>query len=155
MQTIEQLGVNRLHDEIRAGRSTLPLLRDFLKDYGTANIQMFSGAISGSLALIRQAEAVGWAFETEGRAMWNSSSLAVELTRACAERDLMLVCEITKLVAGTVDKLQGAISFGAKEEQGPLRVEVVSLPNRETATMIERDDAGNIKSSAQLERDVA
>jgi hypothetical protein len=36
-----------------------------------------------------------------------------------------------------------------------LQVEIVSLPSRLTTTEITRDDAGNIKSSAQLERDLA
>ena len=157
MSELESLGANRLHDEIKAGRSVLPLLRDFMRDYGSANVGMLSGALSGSLALIRSAEAAGVTFEIEGRSIGPASGLAVQLTRAFAERDLMGICELTKIVAGSIDGLRssGAINFDPPKEPeaGPLRVEVVSLPARETSTAVERDEKGNIASSTQIERD--
>ena len=69
MSELESLGANCLHDEIKAGRSVLPLLRDFMRDYGSANVGMLSGALSGSLALICSAEAAGVTFEIEGRSI--------------------------------------------------------------------------------------
>lgn len=41
------------------------------------------------------------------------------------------------------------------EEKDPVRVEIVSMPARETATKVRRDPAGDITSSVQFEQDVA
>lgn len=161
MNELESLGVNRLHDEIKAGRDVLPLLRDLLRDFGTANIGLFAGAVTGALALIRSAESSGITFDLHGQSMAASSALAVEFTRTFAERDLMKVCELTKIVAGSIDGLRakGVISFDPpadkeEKEAGPLRVEIVSMPARETTTAIKRDGTGAITESTQLEKDV-
>ena len=57
--SLEKLGEQRLHEEMRAGRSVIPLFRDLLNDYGTARIEILVGAISAGLGLIGSLQARG------------------------------------------------------------------------------------------------
>lgn len=152
---LDQIGTNRLFDELKAGNPSLPLFRDLLKDYGTANMNFFAGAISGALSLLRKGEASGMQFKHEGKAIDKSSALSVAFTRAIAQRDLMQVCELTKLIAGATDALRksGSIDFNDTGDDKPVRVHVLSQPTRETVAEITRDSYGSISNTKQTQRD--
>jgi len=160
MTELENLGAARLYDEIKAGNPALPLLKDFLKDYRMATFELFSGAISAAIALIRKAESVGVVFDVGGQPIANSSELAVDFTRAFAERDLLRVCDLVRLVASCVDGLRGAgcvfCDVPEKQPEQPhVLVEIVSSPARETTTTIKRDADGEIEAIANVQRDFA
>jgi hypothetical protein len=158
--SLEKLGAERLREELKAGRPTLPVLRDLLKDYGTSNIAVFSGALSEAITLIGDAQAKGLKLSIGGRPIGGAAAICVELNRSMQQKDFMLLCEQVKIVAGGVDAIRGRINWSrtantAENATAPVRVEVVSLPTRKTTSEVYRDLAGNIVASTQVERDAA
>lgn len=167
--SLEILGKQRLYEEMKAGRSVMPLFRNLLNDYGTARIEVLTGAISAGLGLIASLQDRGVKLMIHSPSGGNKSSgsskrelgapgqLALEMTRA-ASSDLMLFVDQVKLVGSTLDATRNMFVWdqnrtAESKDNAPLKVEVVAMPTRETTTAIARDGSGNIKSSVAIERD--
>ena len=83
---LEKLGEARFIDQLRKNQPVLPVFRDLFKDYGTSNQQIFAGAISSALGLLRDAELKGLkiqAKQKETQDLFNrgSSQLTIDLQR--------------------------------------------------------------------------
>ena len=153
--SLDIIGSVRLLEEVKAGRDVSPLFRDLLKDYGTANFNMFSGAVSCALGVLGRADASGVVLERQEGLYVSSAALAVDFNRALARRDLMRVCELVAVVCRGLDELtqKGAIHFDVPAERPALRVEIVAQAPRKTTTSVLRDGEGEITETVQYQSD--
>jgi hypothetical protein len=171
-QSLQDVGAQRIVDELRAGRSVLPVLRDLFRNPGgsTPDSAMFAGAISECLGLVRQAQAGGVKFSFGGRRdiqdriTPGASAMAVRLNRAMGARDLLGMSQEILALAAVVDSIRPSVRFNSPSSAGsfgkvastsePIPVQVISMPPRKTDTKFLHDDMGNVTWAGQVSEDV-
>jgi hypothetical protein len=91
---------------------------------------------------------------TGGRITWPQLyySFSTDLSRFNGELKSLLqaAVDLRKAVPGLT-----ATPAGRAEDNKPQKIEITAMPRRETATLVKRDQAGDIASSVQLEQDAA
>ena len=153
------LGSRRLRDGLRTGEVAVNVFRDLLKDFGTDGFSCFTGAMSEGLRLIDTAQTKGWRFNREGTPIGSPSDIAVQVNRAVAQRDIMLLCEYVRLVSGALDAMRGQIDWSLsanadKPDQRPIPIAIVAMPTRESSLELTRDEDQEITSTRTIERDI-
>ena len=166
---MSNLGVLRLHEELKAGRPTLAVFRDLIRDVGTGQQGPFIGACSEGLRLLGEAQASKVKFrcadkQTEGVLSRPASQLAIDANRLVAARDWIGLSALLIAVSAGLDGIRGNLDFTGKSRRRdgkptgtsatiPLKVEIVGQNPRVTTTKVNRNAAGDIVSTMHLEED--
>jgi hypothetical protein len=162
------LGALRLHEELKAGRPTLPVFRDLIRDAGTAQAGPFLGACSEALRLLADAQARRVRFkcrDAQAQAILNKSpsQLAIDANRLLAARDWIGLSAMLMAWSAGLDGIRGMIDFNPKPARRsgkptatsePIPVKIVGQVPRMATTKIKRNGAGDIIESFQLHEDV-
>ena len=153
------LGSRRLREGLRIGEGAIDVFRDLMKDFGTDGFSCFAGAMSEGLRLIEVAQAKGWRFTQGSNPIGSTSNIAIQINRATAQRDILLLCEYVKIVSGVLDAMRGKIDWSLtanadKPNQQPIPIAIVSMPTRESSLELTRDDDQEIVTTRTIERDI-
>lgn len=170
-----QYGRRQMIDAYQADQDVIRMANDLAK---TTNIQAgrdaFQGALLAAIELLTKAAKAGCC--TFGASNAASEDLARRIGAGDASgiwlRYLALLKDggsdesdtMRSAIFDALDKMRrsGKVRFSVvevKREAGaetvPMKVEIVGMPERITTSDIERDSAGNIKATAQVEKDAA
>lgn len=166
--TTNTLGARRLREELQAGRPTLPVFRDLIRDAGTPEQGPFLGACTEALRLIADAQAKRVRFQcrdAQAQAILNKSTtqLTIDANRLLATRDWIGLAVMAMSWSAGLDALRGKLEFNPKPGRRdgkptatsePIPVKIVGQVPRMVRTKVKRDGAGDIIESFQLHEDV-
>lgn len=159
------LGAMRLHEELKAGRPTLPVFRDLIRDVGTAQQGPFISAVSEALRLVGDAQAKRVQFkcadkQTQTVLNRSATQLAIDCNRLVAARDWIGLSALLIAVSAGLDGMK--LDFNPKPGRrdgkptgttAPIPVQIVGQAPRTTVTKVKRNGAGDIVESFQLHED--
>lgn len=163
---MESLGADRLIEVINKGKPAVDCFAELLPEMLTPNFEYFSGAVSRGVQLLQTAKTNGVTVKAKDPLMqrvldMGGAEMSIALNKAANGRDLMRLVDMLRIIGGAIDMiakkdsrlLNAAPQRTAASEGQPLKIEIVSQPARVTTTKIERNPAGEITSSFQLEED--
>ncbi len=160
------IGAESVNKAISSRESLLNLLKKFLAEGESEHAKYAAyGVVVRSVSIISALVSHGFRFT--GEAEWLNCDSDIALIRVnrelnCGDEErkvkmmLIAVMALDKCVSQNQFSItSSAVRQSEDKEPKPIRVEVVSLPTRETTTEIVRDSGGNIKQTSQIERDAA
>lgn len=160
-------GANAAYRAASRGESLVALLRKFLAEKDSLFAETAAQGIVNSSVMIASTTASSNRCRFSGDSDWLNCDTDIAMIRL--NREINSKNEARKFKAmlsaamaaddcvsrKLISIKQTVVNQAEDKEEKPVRVEVVSLPTRETTTEIERDGAGNIKQATQIERDAA
>jgi hypothetical protein len=164
LSDLERAGLERFIDAFRKGDDLAKTFDQLLQD----GLRGFSAPLSGALVAARgimdaclREKVVNFAGTAADG--WDGPRIGLEAARRLALRDYQGLADLLGLVAGALHAARKSVPRlkqlrveepEESKQAEPQLVRVVSLPVRQTNTRVERDAAGFITSSTQLESDV-
>jgi hypothetical protein len=155
-------GRRRLADAIRNGEPIADVYNDLAVDYEFSHEarSAFHGAISFGLLTLNKLKAAGFKFRGDSIVERDADGAALELNGLLGRGAWPAINDKLACLVGALEAVRGYLEVedaapapAAVPEPEPLPVRIVAMPERITDTRIERDAAGNISASSQIERD--
>ena len=161
------VGVNEAYKAASKGESLVALLRHYSAEKDSLFAETAAHGIVNTSVMIASSAASSNRCSFSAPADWLNCDKNIVIIRLNREvnsgnEERKLKTMLSAAMAADECISRGFVSVTQTtvrqvEDNGlkPVRVEVVSLPTRETTTEIERDSVGNIKQTTQIERDAA
>jgi hypothetical protein len=155
-------GRRRLSDAIRNGEPLADVYNDLGADYEFSNEARaaFCGAVSFGLLTLHKLKAAGFKFRGDSFVERDADGAALEFNGLLGRGAWPAINSKLSALVGALEACRGYMEVAdappapaAVPEPEPLPVRIVAMPERITDTRIERDAAGNIAASSQIERD--
>lgn len=153
-------GAQQLCAAFTDGNQIAPLFQEAVNDaLKGVSPERFSGMVEAALSLAAEVERQRLAKPGDKRAaiMKDPAPIALEIERAAAARDRKKLGALLGDIAGTLEGIRKAVpgitaSIATPAAPLPIPVHVLSMPQRETVTTLERDSKGDLIRATQTEK---
>jgi hypothetical protein len=162
---LKTYGAGRLADAFNSGAPIAPVIEKSARQMLAGVSAPLVGQLEASLKIFTAFTKRGIRFETEDGETFDAVELLIDFQVEAnkRERDGEKLSKYLTIIVLALERLRAVLPKGTTitlpatesvvTQSTPIPVQVVSLPERVTATQIERDASGAITASTQIERD--